>query len=383
MNALLRAIWVVARRDYVATVWSRTFLFFLIFPLLVPVFSIGMGLMAAHETDEPGPPPTAMVRVTLDQPSYEALIDARTRLAKRLGGDELPEFARDTAPDAPVLSGTLEHPRLGAPRSHIRELAGDVGLVIDDARDHLALGGKAPDPVHLALQPRAAQPQKSDKGRIAIAHGGQFVLFFLIMMLAGMMISNLVEEKSNKVIELLLAAIPIDAVFAGKLVGMLGVSLTGVLLWGSAAAIGAWAFVPAGLLPPPAVGWPAFVAFGFIYYVMAFSLLGGLYLGIGAQAASVREVQTLSLPLTLGQVVVLGLASASIGHPDSPLALVADVIPWSSPYAMLARAAVDGRLWPHLPALAWQALAVAVTIRVGASLFRTNILKSGGGRSKL
>ena len=51
------------------------------------------------------------------------------------------------------------------------------------------------------------------------------------VMLAGMVLSNLVEEKANKIIEILAAAIPMEALFLGKLFAMLGVSLVGIATW--------------------------------------------------------------------------------------------------------------------------------------------------------
>ena len=63
------------------------------------------------------------------------------------------------------------------------------------------------------------------------AQAGQVILFLLTMLLAGMVLSNLVEEKANKIIEILAAAIPMDAVFLGKLFAMLAVSLVGIAVW--------------------------------------------------------------------------------------------------------------------------------------------------------
>ena len=59
----------------------------------------------------------------------------------------------------------------------------------------------------------------------------------LTMLLAGMVLSNLVEEEANKIIEVLAAAIPMDAVFMGKLFAMLGVSFVGIAVWGAAAGV--------------------------------------------------------------------------------------------------------------------------------------------------
>jgi ABC-2 type transport system permease protein len=66
-----------------------------------------------------------------------------------------------------------------------------------------------------------------------------------------------------------------------------------------------------------------------------------------------------------------------MASPGSTIELAALVIPFSSPFAMLARAAQDERLWIHGAALAWQVLCVALFIRFGATLFRKRVMKSG------
>jgi ABC-2 type transport system permease protein len=59
--------------------------------------------------------------------------------------------------------------------------------------------------------------------------------------------------------------------------------------------------------------------------------------------------------------------------------LAAILLPFSSPFAMLARAAQDGAVWPHLAAIGWQALWVLVLVRLGSRLFRKRVMKSGNG----
>src|SRR3546814_1572146 len=72
---------------------------------------------------------------------------------------------------------------------------------------------------------------------------------------------------------------------------------------------------------------------------MAYMLLGSLFIGIGAQATTVREVQTLSMPVTMGQVMIFFLASYAVNRPGQPAEIAAMLFPWSSPFAMIARAA--------------------------------------------
>ena len=134
-----------------------------------------------------------------------------------------------------------------------------------------------------------------------------------------MLLSQLIEEKSSKVIEVLAAAVPVDAIFLGKLFAMLAMSLVGIAVWASAgaAAIAIWTEGGLGGLPAPAVGWPAFLILSCVYFSMSYLLIGATFLGIGAQASTVREVQTLSMPVTMAQVVLFGFASLGVGKPMS------------------------------------------------------------------
>jgi ABC-2 type transport system permease protein len=218
---------------------------------------------------------------------------------------------------------------------------------------------------------------------VITAQGGQLVLFMLTMLLAGMVLSNLVEEKGNKIIEVLAAAIPMDAVFLGKLFAMLAVSFVGIAVWAAAGGAFALAAGKAALdLPTPAVGWPVFIALGIAYFTMAYLLIGALFLTIGSMATTVREVQTLSMPASFAQIAFFFLAAYAVAAPGSIYEKIAMVVPFSSPYAMFARAAQDPALWPHAAAFVWQALCVGVLIKVGARLFRKLVLKSGPGGSK-
>jgi len=74
---------------------------------------------------------------------------------------------------------------------------------------------------------------------------------------------------------------------------------------------------------------------------------------------------------------VFFLASYAMTRPGSPVELFAVVFPFSSPFAMLARAAQDATLWTHAAAVGWQLVCVAVFVRAGARLFKVRVMKSG------
>ena len=395
MRELIRAAFVIGRRDFAATVFSKAFLLFLLgplFPVLMGVLFGAIGGRVAAAAEQP------MVAVVADTRDYEALTGARERLAEAFAGAPLvrlrriqpePDAERQRAallaPGGPavlgVLDGGLGRPRYTGSIQPGADTAAQLRLIIEEARRSQASDAQRGAPLELSIAARSTGAMASH--RALTAQAGQMILFLLTILLAGMLLSQLIEEKSSKVIEVLAAAVPIDSIFLGKLMAMLLMSLIGIVVWtgAGAAAIGLWSDRGVGGIAPPAVGWPAFLALCFLYFAMSYLLLGSVFLAIGAQASTVREVQTLSMPVTMAQVVIFALAATAIGSPDSPAALAAAAFPLSSPYVMIARAAELPQLWPHATALAWQLAWVLLILRIGAGLFRRSVLNSGPRRS--
>jgi ABC-2 type transport system permease protein len=391
LGALLRSAFVIGRRDFTATVFSKAFLFFLLgplFPVLIGGLFGGIGANVAREAEQP------TVAVIASTAEFAALEQAHSALDHWLPGVPLVRLRRfDAAEDVSeqerrllasgsppitaVLSGLPAEPRLtGAVRGG-DQIHAQVELLLTQAR--------AAPGTQVAVRTKARASGSTASARALTAHGGQALLFLLTLLLAGMLLSQLIEEKSNKVIEVLAAAVPVEAIFLGKLFAMLAMSLLGITVWVTAALTGLALFAPpgaVGALPPPALGWPAFAILAVVYFAAAYLLIGAAFLGIGAQASTVREVQTLSMPVTMAQVVIFALATAAAANMNSATGLAAAVFPLSSPYAMLARAAQDGAWWPHLLALLWQALWIAVILRFAAGLFRRSVLKSGPQRRR-
>ena len=389
----LGAAFVIGRRDFNATVFSKTFLMFLLGPLLPLLFGFLFGGIGAQAEKNETPPTVAVIA----QPSEFALIDkARTRFLPLEEGRPLVAL-RAVAPEADVpaqrdrlltaeeerllgvLEGGLKAPHFtGAVNADGRTVK-QIGLFVDEAQ-RMASGAPTASrgpPVRISLTDQSGGSLAS--AREITARAGQFLIFFLTVFLAGMLLSQLIEEKSNKVIEVLAAAVPVDSIFIGKLFAMLAMSLVGIAVWLTAGAIGAALFLDQGLgsLPPPAVGWPVFIVLGFVYFTTNYLLIGAVFLGIGSQASTVREVQTLSMPVTMAQVLLFGFAVLGVGQPSSAEAIGAAVFPLSSAYAMIARAAEESAIWPHIAALAWQILWVILILRISARLFRRSVLKSG------
>ena len=395
MKRFVRQSAVIARRDFLATVGTPAFLLFLFAPLFMLVFAT-VGGSGARMIAQSGADSLRIVAIA--EGAQGTRIDAAdARLRPLFGPGLAPPALQRRAPEgdsaaqarrlfadpaidvAAVLYGPPATPVIlhtAKGESGARYLAALAEIALREARAGIPPGGRLTSPRFESFERNGA----TISGRQATGFAALFLLFLLTLLLAGQTVSVLAEEKGNKVIEILAAAVPLETVFVGKLFGLFGVALLFIGFWGGLA-------IAAVLLMPsngaalaaldPAIGFGPFVALAVVYFAMGYLLLGAMFLGIGAQAGTMREIQMLSLPITFFQMAMFGLASAAAASPGTGLALAAELFPFSSPFAMAARGATDAGLWPHAAAFAWQILWVSITIAIGARAFRSGVLKSG------
>ena len=381
MIRTLRAAYVIGRRDFAATVLSKAFILFLIgpiFPILLGALFGGIGARVATQTEQD------RVAIAASPADFARLRSAREQVSEALPGRAIIELER-VSPEAgrrlvekpdgrfiAVLTGGPDQPRLTGDIQQKGSVAGEMRLILQTASSE----GAGPQLQVTTVEPA---PDSTGGSRALTAQAGQMALFFLTIILATMTLSQLIEEKSNKVIEVLAAAVPIESIFLGKLFAMLAASVVGIFVWVSVGIAIVSALLPGAgeALPSPAVGGTAFLILATIYFGMNYLLLGSVFLSIGGQASTAREVQVLSMPATVAQVLIFGLAALAVGWPDSNLAIAGAVFPLSSPLVMVARAAERPELWPHLVALLWQAIWVGLIVLVSARMFRRTVLKSG------
>lgn len=393
MKEIFRAAMVIARRDFTAIIYSKAFIFFLLgpfFPVLVGIAAGNLGGQIAREAAQP------VVGLAMVQSDSEKLLKARETLAVNMGESYFTQMkivgdpARDGATNpqdylkkkednlSVVVTGSLEDPTVTGTRRAVERESTGIELLAAYAKNPSAM--KLPE----AKADFVAETANNDKQlRTVTAQGGQILVFFLTMLLAGMVLSNLVEEKSNKIIEILAASIPMESVFLGKLFAMLGMALLGIFVWTAVGGIGLQVAQGIPNFPTPAVGWPIFITLCFTYFIMAYLMLGALFLGIGAMAATVREVQTISMPVTMAQLINFFFASYALTKTGQPVEQFAAIFPFSSPFAMIGRAALEPNLWHHGVAIVGQILFAILLLRLGVVLFKRNVMKSGNaGRIK-
>ncbi|OHB59603.1 MAG: hypothetical protein A2167_05075 [Planctomycetes bacterium RBG_13_46_10] len=208
-----------------------------------------------------------------------------------------------------------------------------------------------------------------------------FFMFMMFMGIFGMgqhMLTSVIEEKNSRVIEVLLSAVSTFELMAGKILGLAGISLTVIGLW-SAASIGT-AYYGAAYwwkinLDLPKELLPYFV----IYFILGFLLFSSILAGIGSICNTLKEAQSLMMPISFLFILPMVAWFNLVQNPDGLLARVLSFIPPLTPLIMTLRLAATPApsFLEVLASIILLAVSVPVVLWVAAKIFRTGILMYG------
>ncbi len=199
------------------------------------------------------------------------------------------------------------------------------------------------------------------------------LMFLLLMVGTSPLLHLAMEEKSQRIAEVMLGAAKPFELMLGKVIGGVAVSLTGSVFYvggGSAALIGMaqTQLVPWGLLP-----------WFFAYLLGAAVMFGGLFAGLGAACSDAKDAQTLQLPAMLPVLIPMFVLGPVLKEPNSLVATWMSLMPPFAPTLMLLRQALPGGvpLWQPVVALVGVLLCAVLSVWAGGRIFRVGILLQG------
>jgi ABC-2 type transport system permease protein len=199
-----------------------------------------------------------------------------------------------------------------------------------------------------------------------------FLFVISIMTSAGYVLRSVAEEKESRVMEILLSSLTTDQLLAGKILGLCGAGLTQLLIW-----VG-MGLIPTLFLLPSLNLAVSQLLLALLFFLLGFLLFGSLMGATGALGANLRESQQISLIWTMPAVIPMLFISFLISEPNGVLARVLSFIPLTSPVTMMIRIASGKVPW-------WDAAIAAlilmgslfVFLRVASRLFRLGVLMYG------
>ncbi len=209
-----------------------------------------------------------------------------------------------------------------------------------------------------------------------------YLLWVAVFTIAQMLLTNTVEEKSNRIIEVLLSSVSPVELMAGKITGIAQTGFAIIASW-ILAFFFITKYVP-GLLGAP-VGLdltvltrdPVYLASFVAYFLLGYLLFAAMLVGIGAVCNTLKEAQNLMGPITILLIIPL-LAMLPIGRdPNGALAKVMSFIPPFTPFVMMNRAAGPPELWEYVATTALLIVSIGLALWAAAKVFRIGVLLTG------
>ncbi len=197
------------------------------------------------------------------------------------------------------------------------------------------------------------------------------MLFFIIMTSGQLLVRSMLEEKSNRIVEMLLSSVPARDIMGGKILGLGALGVTQLLVWGVFATV-IGRFTGLAVIP---LGSAILLS---VYFVLGYLLYTALFVSAGAPLSTEQEAQQVTSLLSLGLVVPLALAFPVMQDPGSTLAVVLTIIPLFTPMMMAIR--IPGQM-PSLPeillSLGMLGLSVVLLMRLAGRIFSASVLLAG------
>jgi ABC-2 type transport system permease protein len=213
-----------------------------------------------------------------------------------------------------------------------------------------------------------------------------FILYMSILLYAINVMRSVIQEKTSRVVEVVISSVKPSTLMAGKIAGVGSVGLLQVGIWAGmsallmkykAAVLGMFGVTGAGGFTLPSVGFGS-LALVLAYFVLGFFFYASLYAAIGAMCSTEQEAQQAQTPVVMLLVIPVACVQLVANDPRSSTAAVLTTIPFSSPVLMPMRFLLGGATATDVAiSLGVLALSIAVVVWVASRIYRVGILMYG------
>lgn len=266
---------------------------------------------------------------------------------------------------------------------------------------------------------KSGEEETLDKGKTMIGFALGALIYIFIFLYGVQVMRGVIEEKSNRIIEVIITSVKPFHLMMGKIIGVGLVSLTQFALWilltmGIFTAIQSTLFkeyyspealteqvqttpeimeemkaeqgAPAGLLDPNNIinrtNWPVMIGLFLFYFFGGYFLYSALFAAVGAAVDSETDTQQFMLPITLPLMLAYVFSTSIVQNPEGPIAFWLSIIPLTSPITMLVRVALgvgEGGIpvWEVALSMFLLVIGSVITVWMAAKIYRIGILMYG------
>lgn len=411
----MRKLWLVVKREYLTRVRTKGFI---ISTIALPLLTMGVLLLPllivrrqADETvkiailDEAGGlaaviaesleqklssgKPAFQVTRTVETPGPAENEKARQELRAEVSRGELDAFLvvpKDVLAGKAATLHTRSLGEIGLAAS-LRRAVGNAAIArrLKDQGIRIENSGDLFRAVEVTTVKVTKEGDVEEKGQtFAVAMGMALVLYTTLLVYGLATLRSVLEEKTTRIVEVLVSSLRPFQLLAGKLLGVAAVGFTQYVIWtvsgGLLATYGAGlvaAFSPQG--SPEKIHIPiSLLVSSLIYYVAGYFLYASLYAAAGAMVSSDEEAQHVQLPMTLVVVLSFMFFPFIMRNPNSTTSVVLSLVPFFSPILMTMRIALQmPPFWQIALSLALMLVTIIGIVYLSAKIYRVGILMYG------
>lgn len=397
----MRNIWLIARREYLERVRTRAFL---ISTLLIPLL-MGGGIAASVISTGKA---KASSHITIVSPDEQLAADLKNELEhgkdSRMTVDVISPGNSTTKPtldsmladrqiDGYLWITPASNPDALPSISYTPRSAGDIAtkdaisaalrtVFMRNRLSHKGMGQRDVDSLMEPVKIDTTQAGKNaDTTSSFVAIYVLFFLMYMVILLYGMNVArSIIEEKTSRVFEVLLATIRPEELMAGKVIGVGSVGLTQVVVWLLTAILltsGSWISAIAGEKVHVSLS-PMQIIFFVVYFLLGYLLYSSIAAALGAMVNSEQELQQFNMILVMPLAGCMFALAPVVSNPSGVTARVISLIPFCTPLIMYLRISLA---MPPSWEIALSVLLMIVSIYgilwVASRIYRVGILMYG------
>ncbi|MGH7173620.1 MAG: ABC transporter permease [Gemmataceae bacterium] len=210
---------------------------------------------------------------------------------------------------------------------------------------------------------------------VAVPIGFVVLMYMIVMMTASPLMQGVVEEKMQRIAEVLLGSVRPFDLMLGKLLGMTAVSLTITAFYLDGAYWAAWQYGFVEYIRPDLLAW--FV----VFQALAALMYGSLFIAVGAACTDMKETQNLMWPVMVMAMLPMFLMGSVLQEPNSAVATSLSFFPFATPMLMIMRQSVPPGVpvWQPILGVVLVVLMTLLCVWAAGRIFRVGILMQGKG----
>ncbi len=427
----MKKLWLIIQREYITRVRKKSFI---LITLLSPIIMVAIMTLPALLVTFAGGDEQKNIAVVDDSGAMGDVIEREGKLIfdvrqepleelrkqyKELGFDGVLYIPRleDEASEVDITFYTEDQLTLSLENSiesvvadrfedYKMKLAGYDQEVINSFKTKVALQLKEQ---YLDENGQLVEKEKKSSAGVATAIGffAGFIIYMILIFYGAMIMRSVMEEKTNRIVEVIISSVRPFQLMLGKIIGVSGVGLTQMLAWiilvvVLMSAVGMFFTVdpasmqdtmnnPLAQAQPSQMGqveemldivssqnWGYIIPVFLIYFLGGYFIYSSMFAAVGsAMGDDLGEGQPLTFVVMLPIILSIIMISPVIDNPNSPLAVWLSMIPLTSPVIMPARVAFEPPMWQFLVSAVILMASAVLFVWLSGRIYRVGILMYG------